>query len=326
MHINLRAVATGLFFLALIALPRTVLAKSEPSKLALLKAKLRLRTEAGDAAPRDSIRLVMSVTGRTLPRSWNPTRDELEVTIGGRVVTRLPSTDPNATTRFRDDRWICREKKSPDREGRRKLIVDFARGRIAIRAKGLDLSGIEVTDLTVEVKLDGETWNLTLPLARSGTNWSSSGRPVLFERLGGSPGPVPGPGPMPDPDPDPDPVPMPPITWQEMVWGHDWSSSLPRQIVANTQSEYDALWSQARGTLSKPAVDFSKWMVVGIFAGNRLNAKVEIVSVKRGDSGIVVTYRIVADTNRYFAPPPPYPHYLFTMTKTSERILFSLVP
>ena len=116
------------------------------------------------------------------------------------------------------------------------------------------------------------------------------------------------------------------ITWQEMVWGHDANNTQPDQVVADTQAEYDALWTRARGSLTKPTVDFSKQMVVGIFAGFHIAAKVSIVSVKRVRSDVVVTYRIVADTNRYFAPVPPYPHYLFTMTKTSERVVLTEVP
>ena len=67
-------------------------------------------------------------------------------------------------------------------------------------------------------------------------------------------------------------------------------------------------------------------MVVGIFLGPAILAKVQIVSVTRDSSGVVVKWRVVADTNRYFAPPPPYGHYLFTMTKTDETVRFSKVP
>ena len=54
--------------------------------------------------------------------------------------------------------------------------------------------------------------------------------------------------------------------------------------------------------------------------------KVQIVDVKRETAGIRVTYRVVFDTNQYFVAPPPFPHYLFEVTRTDESILFTKVP
>jgi hypothetical protein len=80
------------------------------------------------------------------------------------------------------------------------------------------------------------------------------------------------------------------------------------------------------GTATPPTVDFGSKMVVGIFLGYAPMGKVEIVTVKREAAGVRVTYRVVPDTRRYFAPVPPYPHYIFEMIRTDERIFFTQVP
>jgi len=327
---TLTAAAFAVAFLILAAPADPIDAKTEASRLALVRAKLRLGSTREDAPPRDSIRLVMSMQGRVLPSNWDPKRGDALITIGGRVVISLPASDPYAVARRRGDRWTWREKKSPDRTSRCKLVVDRARGRIVFRAKRMDLSDLDASSLAIEVTLDGRTWTLTVPLAEDGRDRIFRGRPIVFESDGGSPdpdpGPGPGPGPLPDPDPDPDPDPKPVITWQEMVWGYDATNTLPDQVVADTQAEYDALWARARGRLPQPSVDFTARMVVGIFLGRLPMRKVEIVDVKRASSEIVVSYRVVFDTRQYFVAPPPNPHYLFTMTKTTETIRFSQVP
>jgi hypothetical protein len=219
---------------------------------------------------------------------------------------------------------------SPDRESQRKLVVDLAKGRIVFRAKRMDLSNLDVSDLGIEMTVDGRTWSLAVPLARAGRDWAFRGRPAFFEALGGQPDPNPGPGPSPFPgpwpDPDPDPDPKPVITWQEIAWGHDARNVVQEQVVARTQTQYDALWSRTPRLDVPPAIDFGQEMVVGIFAGRRIAAKVSIASVKRVGAEVHVTWRVVADTNRYFAPVPPYPYYLFRMTKTNETVRFFLVP
>jgi len=66
-----------------------------------------------------------------------------------------------------------------------------------------------------------------------------------------------------------------------------------RQAVARSTAEWDALWRQHAGDRSKPAVDFSKDIVVAVFLGTRSSAgfSVEIVGAREEGAALVVQYR-----------------------------------
>lgn len=66
----------------------------------------------------------------------------------------------------------------------------------------------------------------------------------------------------------------------------------PRQVVATTAAEFEALWRQ-HSTRPVPAVDFRTESVIGIFLGTRTTAGygVEILSIERLGSGSVVRCR-----------------------------------
>jgi arylamine N-acetyltransferase len=65
------------------------------------------------------------------------------------------------------------------------------------------------------------------------------------------------------------------------------------QIVAKTQQEWQALWQKHAADRPRPAVDFSKEMVVGVFLGSRPTAGyvLEIVSATQNDGTLAVRYR-----------------------------------
>ena len=65
------------------------------------------------------------------------------------------------------------------------------------------------------------------------------------------------------------------------------------QVVAKTQQEWQQLWQKHTPDRPRPAVDFSKEMVVGLFLGSRPTAGyiLEVVSAVQDDGSLVVKYR-----------------------------------
>ena len=66
----------------------------------------------------------------------------------------------------------------------------------------------------------------------------------------------------------------------------------PREAVARTQAEFDALWRQHAGSRQAPTVDFAKSMVVGVFLGSRPSSgyQAQIIGVDRGGDALVVRW------------------------------------
>jgi hypothetical protein len=67
----------------------------------------------------------------------------------------------------------------------------------------------------------------------------------------------------------------------------------PVQVTARTPGEWDAVWKRHAPGRPAPQVDFSREMVVGVFAGSRNSAgySVEIVSAEDQQGTLVVRYR-----------------------------------
>jgi hypothetical protein len=67
----------------------------------------------------------------------------------------------------------------------------------------------------------------------------------------------------------------------------------PREVVVETEQEWQALWRQHAPTgASMPHVDFATHLVAGIFAGQHPTSgyRVQIVSVERENAQITVIY------------------------------------
>ena len=66
-----------------------------------------------------------------------------------------------------------------------------------------------------------------------------------------------------------------------------------RQVVVRTDAEWSKLWTQHGGDRTKPAIDFSKNMLVAVFLGTRPTTgfAVEIVGVREEGGGLVVAYK-----------------------------------
>ena len=65
------------------------------------------------------------------------------------------------------------------------------------------------------------------------------------------------------------------------------------QVAARTVAEWDKVWKQHAPGRPQPQVDFSREMVVGVFAGTRNSAgySVDIVSAEDQQGTLVVLYR-----------------------------------
>ncbi len=66
-----------------------------------------------------------------------------------------------------------------------------------------------------------------------------------------------------------------------------------KQVVVRTEAEWTRLWQQHSPDRKRPAVDFSKEMVVGVFMGSRPTAgyNVSIVSTFAKDGNVLVRYQ-----------------------------------
>jgi len=66
-----------------------------------------------------------------------------------------------------------------------------------------------------------------------------------------------------------------------------------RQVAVRTAGEWSTLWAQHAGERPKPAVDFSKDMLVAVFMGSRPTAgfTVDITGVREEGATLVVSYR-----------------------------------
>jgi hypothetical protein len=65
-----------------------------------------------------------------------------------------------------------------------------------------------------------------------------------------------------------------------------------KQVLVRTEAEWTALWQQHAPDHPRPAVDFSKEMVVGVFMGSRPTAgfNTTILSATAGNGVLIVRY------------------------------------
>ncbi|HEY2830301.1 MAG TPA: protease complex subunit PrcB family protein [Thermoanaerobaculia bacterium] len=65
-----------------------------------------------------------------------------------------------------------------------------------------------------------------------------------------------------------------------------------KQVLVRTDAEWTALWQRHAPDRPRPAVDFSKEMVVGLFMGSRPNAGfgTAVISATAGNGVLIVRY------------------------------------
>ena len=101
-----------------------------------------------------------------------------------------------------------------------------------------------------------------------------------------------------------------------------------KQVVVRTEAEWTKLWQQHSPDRKRPAVDFSKDMVVGVFMGSRPTAgyNVSIVSTFAKDGNVLVRYQESQPRPGTMAAQVlTFPYHLVAVPKASGEVTFEKV-
>jgi hypothetical protein len=270
------AIRASLLILPVLVLPSLARdasrADDAPSGLVVRKASVRFR-KGGSG---DSIRLKAYFSPRHVPEDFDPGGDTVEVAVGPQVLLSLPGSDADSRTRIKAGGKLCyRERRSPDREGVRKLVLDTRRGRVILKARRLDLTALRDAGgegVVVTLTFADARFGDTIDFDEGRSAWRYSG-PITI------PGFEP-PGEPPDPPDDPLPGPVTPKF--RILWTYadiPCGLGIPVIEVITDPLLYDGLWEicsnppvgggGAKGLTTKPPVDFSEELVVLINLGIR---------------------------------------------------------
>jgi hypothetical protein len=101
-----------------------------------------------------------------------------------------------------------------------------------------------------------------------------------------------------------------------------------KQVVVRTEAEWTKLWQQHSPDRTRPAVDFSKEIVVGIFMGSRPTAgyNVSIVSTFAKDGNVLVRYQeSTPRPGAMTAQVLTFPYHLVAIPKATADLKFEKV-
>ena len=117
-------------------------------------------------------------------------------------------------------------------------------------------------------------------------------------------------------------MPEPPVT----IGKGDQSNVDERKTATvRTEAEWTRLWQQHNPDQQRPAIDFSKQMVVGVFMGSRNSAGfgVEIVSAPDADGVITVHYHeTIPASGAITAQVITSPYHLVYLPKSASTVRF----
>ncbi len=91
-----------------------------------------------------------------------------------------------------------------------------------------------------------------------------------------------------------------------------------KQVLVRTEAEWTRLWNQHAPDHPKPAVDFSKEMVVAVFMGSRPNAgfSTTITSAMAANGALIVRYKETAPAaGAVAAQILTFPFHIVAITK-----------
>jgi PrcB C-terminal len=111
--------------------------------------------------------------------------------------------------------------------------------------------------------------------------------------------------------------------------GDQSNIDLAKQVVLRTDAEWNALWTTHGGDRKKPAVDFSRDMVVGVFMGSRPSAgyTISIVSTFQKDGQMLVRYEEKAPAKGTLAAQIlTAPYHLVALPKMAGTVKFEKIP
>jgi protease stability complex PrcB-like protein len=101
-----------------------------------------------------------------------------------------------------------------------------------------------------------------------------------------------------------------------------------KQVVVRTEAEWTKLWQQHSPDRKRPAVDFSKDMVVGVFMGSRPTAgyNLSVVSTFAKDGNVLVQYRESQPRPGAMAAQVlTFPYHLVAVPKTAGDVKFEKI-
>jgi hypothetical protein len=101
-----------------------------------------------------------------------------------------------------------------------------------------------------------------------------------------------------------------------------------KQVVLRTDAEWTKLWQQHSPDRQRPAVDFSKDMIVGVFMGSRSSAgyNISIVSTFAKDGNVLVRYQeSTPRPGTMTAQVLTFPYHLVAIPKAAGEVRFEKV-
>jgi len=126
---------------------------------------------------------------------------------------------------------------------------------------------------------------------------------------------------------------------RDTPWGMEQGADTPRtvdkgeqsnidaakQVVLRTDAEWTKLWQQHSPDRQRPAVDFSKDMIVGVFMGSRSSAgyNISIVSTFAKDGNVLVRYQeSTPRPGTMTAQVLTFPYHLVAIPKAAGDVKF----
>ncbi len=101
-----------------------------------------------------------------------------------------------------------------------------------------------------------------------------------------------------------------------------------RQVTVRSEDEWARLWQQHKPDRPKPAVDFSKQMVLGVFMGSRSTGgfAVEILGASETGGALTVQYReTIPSPGAITAQVISSPYHLAAVPKVTGAVTFERV-
>jgi hypothetical protein len=111
--------------------------------------------------------------------------------------------------------------------------------------------------------------------------------------------------------------------------GQQSNIDAPLQVVVRTEAEWTKLWQQHAPDRPRPAIDFSKEMVVGVFLGSRPTGgfSVAIVSATPKDGTVIVSYKESRPRPGVMtAQVLTFPFHIVAVPKTAGEVRFEKMP
>jgi hypothetical protein len=95
-----------------------------------------------------------------------------------------------------------------------------------------------------------------------------------------------------------------------------------KRVLVRTDAEWTALWQQHAPNRPRPAIDFEKEMVIGLFMGSRPNAgfSTAVVSTTAGNDVLIVRYsETFPAPGRVAAQVLTFPYHLVAIPKATVK-------